>query len=46
MKWYTFLVYEGMDPVETQYRAKSEDEAFSKAREYWGPGPIIKSKTK
>jgi hypothetical protein len=46
MKWYTFWVYEGTEPIETQYRAKSEDEAFAKAREYWGPEPIIKSKTK
>jgi hypothetical protein len=44
MKWYTFLVYLGSEPTESLQKAYSEDEAFAKARVYWGPEAIIQLK--
>lgn len=45
MKWYTLLVYlRPDDPDEDLYKAHSKEEAFAKARGYWGPEPIIEFK--
>lgn len=42
MKWYTLLIYWGPEPFETLIKAKSENEAFQKARERWGNDVFIK----
>lgn len=44
MKWYTLLIFYGMDPDETEIKAESEEEAFKEARKRHGNDVVIKLK--
>jgi hypothetical protein len=42
MRWFTYNVYDGIEPVESPVKARSESEAVAKLRDYWGPDVILK----